>query len=183
MKKALKIVGIVLLIIIIVAGIFIVTYQPKQYSDFDVYATLRSFTVSVMQEYKATERPITKEFKDFSMELAFPYSKLFGDSSMGIPLLSFESDRIAAATISQFEVPPKSGYCRDFTFNLRPRYEFKAPIFHIDFMKPSPGVPGLCTMDFFDVDTQNINLEAFFGKEIESVQKAMALVEKYQRTV
>ena len=89
MKKVLKIVGIVLLIIIIVAGIFIVTYQPKQYSDFDVYATLRSFTVSVMQEYKATERPITKEFKDFSMELAFPYSKLFGRQLHGHPAAVF----------------------------------------------------------------------------------------------
>ncbi len=183
MKKALKVIGIVLLIIIIVAGIFIMTYQPQKYSDFDVYAGLRSFTVSVMQEYKTTERPISKDFKDFSMDLAFPYSKLFGSSTMGIPLLSFESDRIAAATISQFEVPPKSGYCRDFTFNLRPQYDFKAPIFHIDFMKPSPGVPGLCSMDFFDVDPENINIEAFFGREIESVQKAMALVEKYQRTV
>jgi hypothetical protein len=160
-----------------------VTYQPKKYSDFAVYASLRNFTVSIMREYKAIERPITKDFKDFSMELAFPYSKLFGGSSMGIPLLSFESDRIAAATISQFEIPPKSGYYRDFTFNLRPRYEFRAPVFHIDFMKPSPGVPGLCTMDFFDVDPQNIKLKAFFGREIEHVQKALTLVEKYQRKV
>jgi hypothetical protein len=147
-----------------------------------VYANLRSFTISLMQEYKTTERPITGEFKDFSMELAFPYSKLFGGKYLGIPLVSYESDRISAATISQFEVPPKSGYCRDFTFNLRPRFEFKAPIMHIDFMKPSTGLPGLCSMDFFDVDPENINLETFFGPDLDGVKKAVELVEKYQRT-
>lgn len=183
MKKTLKIIGIVLLIIIIAAGIFIMTYQPKKYSDFDVYAAMRTFTISVLEEYKANERPISAEFKDFSISLSFPYSKLFGGSAMSIPLVSFASDRIAAASISQFEVPPKSGYRRDFTFNLRPHSEYKAPILHIDFMKPSPGVPGLCTMDFFNVDTDNIKIEAFFGREMDQVQKAVALVEKYQRTV
>jgi len=181
-QKFFKAVGIILLLIIIVAGIFIATYQPSKYSDFGVYANLRSFTIALMQEYKTTERPITGEFKDFTLELAFPYSKLFGASYLGIPLASYESDRITAATISQFEVPPKSGYCRDFTFNLRPRFEFKAPIFHIDFMKPSPGLPGLCSMDFFDVDPENINLEAFFGQDLDGVKRAMELVEKYQRT-
>jgi hypothetical protein len=59
MKKVFKAIGIILLIIIIIAGIFIATYQPKKYSDFDVYANLRSFTIALMQEYKMTERPIT----------------------------------------------------------------------------------------------------------------------------
>ncbi len=183
MKRAFKIIGIVLLAIVIVAAIVIMAYQPGKYSDFSVYANLRSFTIALMQEYKATERPITQDFKDFSLALAFPYSKLFGGSDLGIPLASYESDRITAASISQFEVPPKSGYCRDFTFNLRPRFECTAPIFHIDFMKPSPGLPGLCSMDFFNVDPEKINLETFFGSELENVQKAMALVAKYQRTV
>ena len=183
MKKIFKIAGVILLLIIAGVGIFIATYQPPKSSDFGVYANLRSFTIALMQEYKTTERPITGEFKDFSLKLGFPYSKLFGSSYLGIPLASYESDRITAASISQFEVPPKSGYCRDFTFNLRPRFEFKAPIFHIDFMKPSPGLPGLCSMDFFDVDPETINLETFFGPDMEGVKKAMELVEKYQRTV
>jgi hypothetical protein len=38
-------------------------------------------------------------------------------------------------------------------------------------------------MDFFDVDPENINLEAFFGQELADIKKAMELVEKYQRTV
>ena len=57
MKKFFKVVGIILLLIIVVAGIFIATYQPKQYSDFGVYANLRSFTISLMQEYKRPSGP------------------------------------------------------------------------------------------------------------------------------
>ena len=54
---------------------------------------------------------------------------------------------------------------------------------HIDFMKPSTGLPGLCSMDFFDVDPENLNLETFFGPDLDSVKKAVELVEKYQRTI
>jgi hypothetical protein len=182
MKKVLKIGGAVIGAVIVIAAIFIAAYKPAQYSDFNVYASLRSFTIDLLQEYKATERPITQEFKNFSLDLSFPYSKLFGDSALGVPLVSYESSRITAASISQFEVPPQSGYYRDFTFNLRPNFACRAPVFHIDFMKPSPGLPGLCSMDFFNVDPEQINLEAFLGTELETVKKAMALVEKYQRT-
>ena len=182
MKKAFKIIGAIAGAIILAAVIFIAAYKPPTCSDFSVYAKLRSFTIELMQQYKATERPITQYFKNYSLDLAFPYSKLFGSSTLGIPMASYESDRITAASISQFEVPPKSGYYRDFTFNLRPKFECRAPVFHIDFMKPSPGLPGLCSMDFFNVDPENIKLEAFFGAEMDTVKKAMSLVEKYQRT-
>ena len=180
MKKVFKIIGIAVLVIIIAAGVFIATYKTKQYSDFGVYSDLRQFTVALMQEYQTSLRPVSQ---DFSIALSFPYNKLFGGSQLGIPLLSYESDRITAATISQFEVPPQSGYYRDFTFNLRTRYNYKAPIFHIDFMKPSPGLSGLCSMDFFNVDPGPINLDTFFGPEIDQIKKAMGLVEKYQRTI
>lgn len=180
MKKIFKIIGIALLIIVIGVSIFIVTYKPKQYSDFGAYSDLREFTAELMKDYKTSLRPISQ---DFSVDLSFPYNKLFGGSLLGIPLLSYESNRIIAATISQFEVPPQSGYYRDFTFNLRTHYAYKAPIFHIDFMKPSPGLPGLCSMDFFNVDPETIDLDTFLGPEIVQVKKAMSLVEKYQRTI
>lgn len=183
MKKALKAAGAAIGVVCIIAVVFIAVYKPPTYSDFDVYAGLRTFTVSLLQQYGATERPVSREFKHFSLDLSFPYSKLFGDTRLGVPLVTYESDRITAATISQFEVPPQSGYYRDFTFNLRPDFAFKAPVFHIDFMKPSPGLPGLCSMDFFNVDPDQIDLAAFFGPELEAVKKAMALVDPYQRTV
>jgi len=181
--KTLKVFVTICSILVFLVIVVIAFYQPPRESDFGVYTNLRNFTVGLLKQYQARERAITEDFKDFSLKLAFPYSKLFGSSTVGIPLASYENDHITAATISQFEIPPRSGYCRDFTFNVRPHFEYRAPVFHIDFMKPSPGVPGLCSMDFFNVDPERINLESFFGDELSAIQKAMSLVEKYQRTV
>jgi len=183
MKKLLKIIGVVLVLVIIAAVVFIARYKPKKYTDFGVFTSLRGQIIQHLDDCHATQRPITREFSDFTLSLAFPFSKVFGNSVVGIPLQSYESDKIAVATISQFEVPPKSGYYRDVTLNIRPRYELKAPVLHMDFMKPSPGVPGLCSIDFFTVDKENISLETFFGKELGKIQEALSLVETYQRTV
>ena len=183
MKKALKIIGILLVIIIAAVALFIVTYQPDKYSDFGVYTDLRNYVTSGLKSFQAKERPVSDYFRDFTMEISFPYSKIFGSDVMAIPLVSFENDRIAAASISQFEVPPRSSYYRDFTLNIRPRYGVKAPVMHIDFMKPAAGTPGLCTLDFFNVDPETISLEEFFGNEQRQVQRAVSGVEKYQRTV
>ncbi len=38
MKKILKIVGLVLLVIILVGAIFILTYQPQQYDEDNVFS-------------------------------------------------------------------------------------------------------------------------------------------------
>jgi hypothetical protein len=174
--KILKAIGIIIGLLIVVAGIFIATFKPSKYEDFGVYNDLKKFTLEQFATAKA--RPV----QTFTINLSFPYSKIFGSDVIALPLKSFETDRIAAASISQFEVPPGSGYFRDFTLNIRPNYAFKAPVFHIDFMKPSVGVPGLCSMDVFNVDPETINYEKFFGSELENVKKAMALVAKYQRT-
>ena len=175
--KALKIIGCVIVVIAVMIGIFIASFKPSKYEDFGVYNDLKKFTLEKFATAKA--RPV----ETITLKLSFPYSKIFGSDVIALPLKSFETEKIAAASISQFEVPPNSGYFRDFTFNIRPNYAFKTPVFHIDFMKPSVGVPGLCSMDVFNVDPENINYEKFFGAEMENVKKAMALVAKYQRTV
>ncbi len=175
--KILKAIGLIVVLLIVVVGIFVATFTPPKYEDFGVYNDLKKFTLERFLVAKA--RPV----ETMTLQLSFPYSKIFGSDVIALPLKSFETDRIGAASISQFEVPPGSGYFRDFTFNIRPSYSFKAPIFHIDFMKPSVGVPGLCSMDIFNVDPENINYEKFFGSELENVKKALAMVEKYQRTV
>ena len=175
--KILKIIGTVLLVVIVLAAIFVATFKPPKYEDFGVFNDLKKFTLDKFAA--AAPRPVGT----FTLQLSFPYSKIFGSDVIALPLKSFETDKIGAASMSQFEVPPESGYFRDFTFNIRPRYGFRAPVFHIDFMKPSVGVPGLCSMDVFNVDPESINYEKFFGGEIDNVKKALALVAKYQRTV
>jgi len=181
--KIVKIIGIVLLLLIIAIGIFIATFQPPEYSDFGVYTNLRNYTTDLLKKYGANERPITQEFSELTLQLSFPFNKLFGSDVIAVPIKSFQNEKMGVATISQFQVPPGSDYYRDFTLHIRPEYGLKAPIFHIDFMKPSPGTPGLCSMDFFNPDTENISVDEFFGTEIESVKEALSLIERYQRSV
>ena len=161
--KAVKIIGVVLLLIIIAIAIFIATFKPKEYSDFGIYNNLRNYTVDLFKQYGADERPITQEFSDLTLKLSFPFNKLFGSDVIAVPIKSFQNDKMGVATISQFQVPPKADYYRDFTLHIRPAYGLKVPVFHIDFMKPSPGTPGLCSMDFFNPDTENISVDEFFG--------------------
>ena len=181
MKKSLKIVGLVLMVIIVVGVIFILTYQPKQYDDYNVFSDLREETIKLCNQYQAAERPITREFSTFTLSLSFPFNKLFGNSTIAVPLKSFQNDKMSLA-ISQFQVPPGSSYYRDFTLHIRPQYGIKAPVFHIDFMKPALGTPGLCSMDFFNPDPGVISPRDFLGEGLPAVQKALALVEPYQRT-
>lgn len=182
MKKVFKIIGVIILLIIVAITTVIITYQPKKYSDFDVFTNLQNQVLVLLQMYGARERAVSQDFKKFSLHLSFPYSKIFGSSEIGVPLQSFQNSKIAAATITHFEVPARSSYYRDFTLHIRPQYGLKAPVFHIDFMKPMLGTPGLCIVDFFNVDRENISLEEFFGEELENVKKALSSVEKYQRS-
>ncbi len=181
MKTVLKIIGIGIIALIVIAVVFIMTFEPEKLSDYGEFDKLRSQMLGLLQEHNAAERPITKEFATFSLDLAFPFNKLFGCNLLGIPLKAYSNDTLATATISQFEIPAGSDYYRDFTLNIRPRYGVKAPILHIDFMKPAPGTSGLCIMDFFNVDKENIPYETFFGSDIDTIKKALAMVEKYQR--
>jgi hypothetical protein len=183
MKKILKIIGILVVLIVIVVSIFILTFKPQQYSDFGIFTNLRTYVITTLKDYSATERPITQDFSEFTLAISFPFNKVFGSDVIAVPLQSFESDTLGVATISQFEVPPDSSYYRDFTLHIRPQYGLRAPVFHIDFMKPAPGTPGMCSMDFFNPDKDNIPLKEFFGEELENIQKAITLVERYQRSV
>ena len=155
-------------VIVVVAGIFIATFKPPKYEDFGVYNDLKKFTLDQFAAAKA--RPV----ETFTLKLSFPYSKIFGSDVIALPMKSFETDRIAAASISQFEVPPGSGYFRDFTFNIRPNYAFKAPVFHIDFMKPSPACRACARWMFSMLILKPSIMKSFSAAEIENVKKAMA---------
>lgn len=181
MKRMLKLVGLLLLLIVLAVAIFIVAYQPKQYEDYNVFTDLRNQTIALCQQYQAAERPITREFSSFTLNLSIPFNKLFGSSTIAVPLKSFANDKMSLA-ISQFQVPAGSNYYRDFTLHIRPLYGIKAPVFHIDFMKPALGTPGLCSMDFFNPDPGAISTRDFLGEGLPAVQKALALVAPYQRT-
>lgn len=181
MKRILRILGLLLIVGVLYVAIRIAIYQPKQYDDYNVFTDLRNEVIALCQQYRAAERPITQEFGTFTLALSFPFNKLFGSSTIAVPLKSFQNDTMSLA-ISQFQVPAGSSYYRDFTLHIRPEYGIKAPVFHIDFMKPALGTPGLCSMDFFNPDPGVISIRDFLGEGLPAVQKALALVEPYQRT-
>jgi len=183
MKKFLLFLGGGVLLAVIAGAIFIATFKPPKMTDYGVFARLRVFVPEVLTGEGAHIREISKEFDGFTLDLSFPFNKMFGSDSVGVPLRAFSSEKIATATISQFEVPQGSGYYRDFVLNIRPDYGLQAPVFHMDFMKPSPGTPGLCTIDFFNVDKKAICLETFFGDDFEKIKEVYESVSPYQRTV
>jgi len=181
MKKILKIIGVLMILLVIAVAVFVATYKPKQYSDFDMYGDLFAWTAA-QYEQLLQPRDINKFFTNFAQPLAFPFSKLFGGKALGVKLKSFENEQLAAATVSMFEVPPGSGYHSTVTLNLLPRYGFRAPVMHVDFLKPSAGVPGMFIMDFFNVDKNSISYEEFFGEDIAVIKEVLAKVAQYQRT-
>lgn len=183
MKKFLIFLGLAVFLVVLAGGIFIATFKPPKMTDYGVFAGLRVFVPEILRRAGAEEREISKEFEGFALDLSFPFNKMFGSDAVGIPLKAFSSEKIATATISQFEVPPGSGYYRDFVLNIRPDYSLKAPVFHMDFMKPSPGTPGLCTIDFFNVDKESITPETFFGEDLEKIKEVYQGVSRFQRTV
>jgi len=69
--------------------IFIVTFKPPTYSDYDVFTGLRTFVPEVLQNAGVAEREISKEFETFVLDLSFPFNKnvwnFFGwDSFKGV---------------------------------------------------------------------------------------------------
>lgn len=180
MKKFLKIIATLLILLVIGVGIFIATFKPPRYTDYGMYAEL--FTWATVQFEQMQPRPVSEYFEDFSVPLSFPFTKIFGAPVLGVQLNSFENEQLSAATVSMFELPPGSGYHSVFTLNLVPRYGFRAPIMHVDFMKPSPGVGGMFILDFFNVDKDAISYEQFFGDDIAVIKDALAKVKQYQRT-
>ena len=140
--KIVKIIGIVLLLLIIAIGIFIATFQPPEYSDFEVYTNLRNYTTTLLKKYGATERPITRDFSELTLQLSFPFNKLFGSDVIAVPIKSFQNDKMGVATISQFQVPPGSDYYRDFTLHIRPAVWVKSPYFSHRFYETLTGNTG-----------------------------------------
>ena len=182
MKKILKIIGALIALLVIVIVIFVATYKPAKYTDYGYYGELAAWAVEQFEAQGMQPREVSKYFENFYLNLGFPFSKIFGASQQGVQVFSFENDPLSVATVSMFEVPPGSGYYSVFTLNLVPRYGYKAPILHVDFMKPSAGVKGLFILDFFNVDTDEISVEEFLGEDAAVVKEALTLVEQYQKT-
>ena len=72
MKKIFKIIGILVVLIVIAVSIFILTFEPKKYSDFGVFTDLRTYVITTLKDYNATERPITQDLSEFCLARSSP---------------------------------------------------------------------------------------------------------------
>lgn len=104
-----------------------------------------------------------------------------GAKELHLPVFPYESDRISTACMSQFESPPDSSIFWDFAFVVRPNANLRAPIMHGDAGGVGGATPSF-SMDFYSVNPEHVDVDDFFGDQLDKIQEALALVEPYQRT-
>lgn len=118
---------------------------------------------------------------DYIKRLSPLLKLVYGSARLQVYLQSYESDKIAVGSISQFEVPPQSGTYTDCAFVVRPVASIGAPFMHGDARASMAGSDEEFSMDFYNYDNESIDVDTFFGAEqLAKISQAMALVAQYQ---
>ena len=155
--------------------------------DFDIYQNIATYA---LQKYVAAgavvRSDITDQFNDldgsdYILRLKGLIRLVFGAPRLEVHLSSYTGQRIAVASVSQFEVPPNSGVFTDAAFTVRPDADVRAPILHGDAVKGMGGMDSSFSIDFYNVNPDYIRINKFFGDQIDKIEQALALVEPYQR--
>ena len=157
------------------------TKTPEK--DYDLYKNMQQYILAKFEAMPGyNTRDMQKDFDKYVLTLTFLPRLIFGTSQLQVHLYLGESDHMAAASISQFEEPPASGSFSDVAFVVRPNADIRAPFLHGDALKGMAGMSTSFSMDFYDVNMDEINVDTFFGDQIEKLNQGLALVEQYQRT-
>ena len=145
--------------------------------------TCRSISCKSFRPCRDTEtRDIAQDFDNYILNLTLLPRLIFGNRQLEVHLYPLESDHMATACISQFEVPPDSANFTDVAFVVRPNADLRAPFMHGDALKGMAGMSTSFSMDFYDVNMDEIDVDTFFGDEVAKLEQGLALVEQYQRT-
>jgi hypothetical protein len=151
-------------------------------NDYDLYKNMQQY---IQEKFEAmpgyNTRDIQKDFDNYVLNLTFLPRLIFGTSELEVHLYLGKSDHMAAASISQFEEPPDSGSFSDVAFVVRPNADIRAPFLHGDALKGMAGSSTSFSMDFYNVNQSFIDVDEFFGDQIEKLNEGLAKVEKYQR--
>lgn len=179
MKRRIKIIVIVVsvLIVILIAGAGLYYFSPFP-SDHGTFVKMRKYQEEQLLSYGSSEREINNRFANYKLDLPWLYRFMFKAQNLSLYLKSSETDRIEIATANQLEIGNDTGNYFDFTFMIRPRPEYKAPMFHGDALKALPGVTGALYMDFYSL-TDSVDLEYFFRNSNGKLEKALQLAEPY----
>jgi hypothetical protein len=152
--------------------------------DYNLYEDMRVYLQDKLNEMEgiAERADIAQYYDNYVLRLSFIPRLVFGSKQLEVHMYSYESDAMAVASISQFEVPPDSENFTDVAFTVRPKANRRAPFMHGDALKGMAGMDTSFSLDFWNVDKDSIDWEEFFGDQIAKLDEGHALVEPYQRT-
>ncbi len=177
----------VICVIFSISALLSCTRPPEE--DYDLYKNMQQYLLEKFQEMPGfNERPIARDFDDYILRLTLIPRLVFGSRQLEVHLYPNESDHMATACISQFEVPPNSDNFTDVAFVVRPNANIRAPFMHGDALKGMAGMATSFSMDFYNVtndaerNSDLIDVDVFFGDQIAKLNEGLALVEPYQRT-
>ena len=151
--------------------------------DYDLYKNMQEYLLQKFQAMPGYDtRDIAQDFDNYVLNLTLLPRLMFGYRQLEVHLYPRESDHMATACISQFEAPPDSANFTDVAFVVRPNADLRAPFMHGDALKGMAGMSTSFSMDFYDVNMDEIDVDTFFGDEVAKLEQGLALVEQYQRT-
>ena len=155
--------------------------------DYKIYQNMGAYMKAKLIDAAATERTDMpdkfKPGKEYTKTLGLLLRLVFGSPNLQVYLQSYESDRIAVGSISQFEAPPGSDNYTDCAFVVRPAASIAAPFMHGDKRAPMAGSSDELSMDFYNYDNDTINVDEFFGAaQIAKLNQGLALVAQYQKS-
>jgi hypothetical protein len=158
------------------------TKPPEE--DYNLYEDMRVYLQEKLNEMEGitVREDIAQYYDNYILDLSLIPRLVFGSKQLEVHMYSHESDAMAVASISQFEVPPDSENFTDVAFTVRPKANRRAPFMHGDALKGMAGMDTSFSLDFWNVDKDSIDWETFFGDQIEKLDEGHALVEPYQRT-
>ncbi len=154
--------------------------------DTEVSKFLIDMTDYLKQKFEnqsgSEQRSITNDLNGNTYDLQPLTILAFGSDKLNLHFYAYESDSIANAAISSFEVPPDSDLFSDCAFVIRPNANINAPIMHGDGLKYMAGMGGKLSMDFYMINPvmDNDTIDDFFGDDVENLEGAMALVEEWK---
>jgi hypothetical protein len=177
--KACTVIVIALAITFVCSGC---TKPPEE--DYNLYEDMRVYLQEKLNEMEgiAEREDIADYYENYILDLSLIPRLVFGSKQLEIHMYSYESDKMAVASISQFEVPPDLENFTDVAFTVRPKANIRAPFMHGDALKGMAGMDTSFSMDFWNVDKDSIDWEEFFGDQIAKLDQGHDLVAPYQRT-
>ena len=154
--------------------------------DTDVSKFLSNMTDYLKLKFEeqtgSEQRSITDDLNGNNYDLKPLTILAFGSNELNLHFYAYESDAMANAAISSFEVPPESDKFSDCAFVIWPNANINAPIMHGDGLKYMAGMGGKLSMDFYMINPamDNDTIEDFFLSNVANLENAMALVEEWR---